>query len=60
MDNRMDDRTSIAALLMSNLLEDLSEHAAKVHVPMNHPELAAAAADVAVTLTDALLDRLKQ
>jgi hypothetical protein len=55
----MDDRTSIAAFLMGNLLPFIQEHAVKKGVPINHPDLASGAADVAVTLTDALLDRLK-
>lgn len=60
MTEGMDVRTSVAALLLSNLIPSLQDHAARNGVPINEPVLAEGAADVAVTLTDALLERLKR
>lgn len=56
----MDVRTSVAALLLSNMMPQLNEAACKAKVQVHDPEFAAHAADVAVTLTDALLERLKR
>lgn len=58
--DRFDTRTSIAALLLSNMMPMLDDAARKANVPLHDPQFSAHVADVAVTLADALLERLEK
>jgi hypothetical protein len=57
---RMDVRTSISSLFLSNMITLMDEAARKANVPINNPEFQEHCVDFVVTLTDHLLERLKR